>query len=52
MAEKGCKMSSPKVVQNLKLRQVKLKSGRLVVAEKLAEQHYLIWANGTPLTEG
>lgn len=36
---------------NPKLRQVKLKSGRTVVAERIGDQHYLIWGAGKALTE-
>lgn len=43
--------SSPRIHTNPTLRQVKLASGRTVVAEQLAEQHYLVWDKGVPLTE-
>jgi hypothetical protein len=43
--------SSPYIHANQTLRQVKLASGRTVVAERLGEQHYLVWDKGTPLTE-
>lgn len=43
--------SSPRIHTNPTLRQVKLASGRTVLAERLADQHYLIWDKGTPLTE-
>ena len=43
--------SSPYIHTNPTLRPVKLKSGRTVIAERLAEQHYLVWDKGTPLTE-
>ena len=43
--------SSPRIHTNPKLRQVKLASGRTVVAERLGEQHYLVWDKGAPVTE-
>ncbi len=43
--------SSAFIYTNPTLRPVKLASGRRVIAERLAEQHYLIWDKGTPLTE-
>lgn len=43
--------SSPHIHTNPTLRQVKLASGRTVVVERLAEQHYLVWDKGAPLTE-
>jgi hypothetical protein len=42
---------APWIYTNPKLRQVRLLSGRTIVAERLAEQHYLIWDKGTALTE-
>lgn len=43
--------SSPWIHTNPKLRPVKLKSSRLIIAERLGQQHYLIWDKGSPLTE-
>ncbi len=44
--------STPKILQNPTLRSVRLPhGGPLAVAERLGEQHYLIWINGTPVTE-
>lgn len=44
--------STPKFLQNPTLRSVKLpRGGPLAVAERLGEQHYLIWIGGTPVTE-
>lgn len=45
-------MSIPRILQNQKLRSVKLPDGGpLVTAELVGVQHYLIWSNGTPVTE-
>lgn len=44
--------STPKILQNPTLRSIKLPNGGpMAVAERLGEQHYLIWINGTPVTE-
>lgn len=48
---RDAEMSLPALCRNPKLGPVKLKSGRTVVAEKLGEQHYLVWSRGTALTE-
>lgn len=44
--------STPKLLQNPTLRSIKLpRGGPMAVAERLGEQHYLIWIGGTPVTE-
>lgn len=44
--------NTPKILQNPTLRGIKLPhGGPMAVAERLGERHYLIWINGTPITE-
>ena len=43
--------STPKCIQMPGHRLEKLQDGKLATIQKLASQHYLIWINGTPVTE-
>ena len=44
--------STPKCLQSRTLRSIKLpNAGPLATTQRLGEQHYLIWINGTPVTE-
>lgn len=44
--------STPKFLQNPTLRSIQLPyGGPVATAERLGDQHYLIWINGTPVTE-
>lgn len=43
--------STPKVMQMPGHRLEKMQDGKLATVQRLAEQHYLVWINGTPVTE-